>query len=108
MLVPDAVRLQPGERLRGIGLALRREPEHNRVVEDRRARGVGEVFPILERVARHPQIKRVGRSEEHKSELHSLMRISYAVFCLKKKNHTVTCTGECINSHKHLSTQLNC
>src|SRR3546814_2895271 len=27
----------------------------------------------------------VGRSEEHTSELQSLMRISYAVFCLKKK-----------------------
>src|SRR3546814_5562347 len=30
------------------------------------------------------------RSEEHTSELQSLMRISYAVFCLKKKNTTVT------------------
>src|SRR3546814_7123296 len=29
---------------------------------------------------------RAGRSEEHTSELQSLMRISYAVFCLKKKN----------------------
>src|SRR3546814_3328203 len=29
---------------------------------------------------------RRGRSEEHTSELQSLMRISYAVFCLKKKN----------------------
>src|SRR3546814_3375951 len=29
-----------------------------------------------------------GRSEEHTSELQSLMRISYAVFCLKKKIHT--------------------
>src|SRR3546814_2576558 len=28
------------------------------------------------------------RSEEHTSELQSLMRISYAVFCLKKKNST--------------------
>src|SRR3546814_1730934 len=28
----------------------------------------------------------VARSEEHTSELQSLMRISYAVFCLKKKN----------------------
>src|SRR3546814_8142724 len=28
------------------------------------------------------------RSEEHTSELQSLMRISYAVFCLKKKKHT--------------------
>src|SRR3546814_5037034 len=32
----------------------------------------------------------VGRSEEHTSELQSLMRISYAVFCLKKKNTTTT------------------
>src|SRR3546814_8580926 len=34
--------------------------------------------------------RRVGleRSEEHTSELQSLMRISYAVFCLKKKQHT--------------------
>src|SRR3546814_10659743 len=30
--------------------------------------------------------ERHGRSEEHTSELQSLMRISYAVFCLKKKN----------------------
>src|SRR3546814_9725004 len=31
---------------------------------------------------------RSGRSEEHTSELQSLMRISYAVFCLKKKKKT--------------------
>src|SRR3546814_8932862 len=36
---------------------------------------------MLERFFRIP----VGRSEEHTSELQSLMRISYAVFCLKKK-----------------------
>src|SRR3546814_9851892 len=30
------------------------------------------------------------RSEEHTSELQSLMRISYAVFCLKKKTHNYT------------------
>src|SRR3546814_10286764 len=30
------------------------------------------------------------RSEEHTSELQSLMRISYAVFCLKKKNNTIS------------------
>src|SRR3546814_6789618 len=35
------------------------------------------------------------RSEEHTSELQSLMRISYAVFCLKKKKK---------NTHKHKST----
>src|SRR3546814_3836327 len=33
--------------------------------------------------------KRFQRSEEHTSELQSLMRISYAVFCLKKKNKTL-------------------
>src|SRR3546814_9429005 len=36
--------------------------------------------------ARH--CRHVGRSEEHTSELQSLMRISYAVFCLKKKTKT--------------------
>src|SRR3546814_9938480 len=33
-----------------------------------------------------------GRSEEHTSELQSLMRISYAVFCLKKKKTTTITT----------------
>src|SRR3546814_4856333 len=37
------------------------------------------------------------RSEEHTSELQSLMRISYAVFCLKKKQ-TITSTSHTINS----------
>src|SRR3546814_13143371 len=36
------------------------------------------------------------RSEEHTSELQSLMRISYAVFCLKKKKNTNT-----TNQHTH-------
>src|SRR3546814_3803023 len=35
---------------------------------------------------RHDPRSAHGRSEEHTSELQSLMRISYAVFCLKKKN----------------------
>src|SRR3546814_3488019 len=45
-----------------------------------------------QRTARHasplrgrPGAERAARSEEHTSELQSLMRISYAVFCLKKK-----------------------
>src|SRR3546814_3080250 len=37
---------------------------------------------------RHDPVDRGIRSEEHTSELQSLMRISYAVFCLKKKTHT--------------------
>src|SRR3546814_20174657 len=36
----------------------------------------------------HVACEPAGRSEEHTSELQSLMRISYAVFCLKKKKKT--------------------
>src|SRR3546814_1615012 len=36
------------------------------------------------------QRQRARRSEEHTSELQSLMRISYAVFCLKKKQKDIT------------------
>src|SRR3546814_2359497 len=41
--------------------------------------------PAPEKLAQRPE-----RSEEHTSELQSLMRISYAVFCLKKKKTTYT------------------
>src|SRR3546814_3294890 len=36
-----------------------------------------------------PYRSAISRSEEHTSELQSLMRISYAVFCLKKKNSDI-------------------
>src|SRR3546814_5838259 len=42
-------------------------------------------------------VERAARSEEHTSELQSLMRISYAVFCLKKKKK---------HTHKHKGTQI--
>src|SRR3546814_3661118 len=45
-----------------------------------------------------------GRSEEHTSELQSLMRISYAVFCLKKKTNVLTQYS--INSY-HTSIHVN-
>src|SRR3546814_3172036 len=45
--------------------------------------GVERVFPLYS-----PRVASIERSEEHTSELQSLMRISYAVFCLKKKNQT--------------------
>src|SRR3546814_10697173 len=41
-------------------------------------------------VRRHCRAPRSGRSEEHTSELQSLMRNSYAVFCLKKKKYKGT------------------
>src|SRR3546814_7979075 len=42
----------------------------------------------------------VERSEEHTSELQSLMRISYAVFCLKKKKHITLTNKDIINTIK--------
>src|SRR3546814_3741020 len=40
------------------------------------------------------------RSEEHTSELQSLMRISYAVFCLKKKTHKSRTKIDITSNHK--------
>src|SRR3546814_4388935 len=40
-------------------------------------------------VAQGGNVEGSKRSEEHTSELQSLMRISYAVFCLKKKNNNI-------------------
>src|SRR3546814_9115279 len=47
------------------------------------------------------------RSEEHTSELQSLMRISYAVFCLKKKNthHDIT-THHTYHDHHHIQNAI--
>src|SRR3546814_4936309 len=42
-------------------------------------------MPVLAVAAELGPVARLARSEEHTSELQSLMRISYAVFCLKKK-----------------------
>src|SRR3546814_3035359 len=52
-------------------------------------RNPGEGLLATEMLIDHPRRRR-RRSEEHTSELQSLMRISYAVFCLKKKKHTRT------------------
>src|SRR3546814_7791707 len=61
-----------------------------------------QIFRVFPGVGEQPQGKRSKqqqhkcrfRSEEHTSELQSLMRISYAVFCLKKTNeNTAYCTS---------------
>src|SRR3546814_6915058 len=54
--------------------------------------------------ALQPRSPEICRSEEHTSELQSLMRISYAVFCLKKKKqHTKTYTTQ-LQYHKRQYT----
>src|SRR3546814_7930568 len=64
-------------------LAAQAEPASTQAAPDQ-ARIAGDPQAI------RPVLQRVPRSEEHTSELQSLMRISYAVFCLTKKTQTVT------------------
>src|SRR3546814_501785 len=45
--------------------------------------------PVMAKAFEDTALYRFNRSEEHTSELQSLMRISYAVFCLQKKNNTI-------------------
>src|SRR3546814_5446176 len=79
----DAAPQQRAHRQRGIGGVLR-SPE----CEERERK---EYFDLAHRIAHdHRAAGQPGRSEEHTSELQSLMRISYAVFCLKKKKKTRT------------------
>src|SRR3546814_7035317 len=58
---------------------------------------------VPELAARRPGPGAAGRSEEHTSELQSLMRISYAVFCLKKKNTPKITTSTTSISHLHIN-----
>src|SRR3546814_7975716 len=59
---------------------------------------VGRMVQLPGSSARYAMIRLGSRSEEHTSELQSLMRISYAVFCLKKKKHTSTIPTSVCNS----------
>src|SRR3546814_5688050 len=73
-----------------VAFGLRRRKQPERVIRDK-------VYEVLRLVQLEPLAKRYARqlsggqqrSEEHTSELQSLMRISYAVFCLKKKTSTI-------------------
>src|SRR3546814_2647929 len=66
--------------------------DHRLAEQPRRLALDVEIFLLLE--AEQLGVEARPRSEEHTSELQSLMRISYAVFCLKKKKqatlHTIT------------------
>src|SRR3546814_4941749 len=59
--------------------------------QDRRGRRLGDESEGAIRIrGDHARNRKARRSEEHTSELQSLMRISYAVFCLKKKTSQQT------------------
>src|SRR3546814_3463003 len=55
-----------------------------------RHEGVRSIVLLSDNPGHHLRDKTFPRSEEHTSELQSLMRISYAVFCLKKKRDIST------------------
>src|SRR3546814_3722775 len=48
---------------------------------------IAKILGVADRLQHAGMVAAQIRSEEHTSELQSLMRISYAVFCLKKKKH---------------------
>src|SRR3546814_1509861 len=63
-----------------------------------RRRGIFDIGPgMMMLVSGHDQVP--ARSEEHTSELQSLMRISYAVFCLKKKKKHKSATQTATPPH---------
>src|SRR3546814_1331762 len=86
---------QPGETLLSRIFEFERDSARNVPISQHRPRAimrrrVGEAgaamaWPGLFEGERQSTTLTAGRSEEHTSELQSLMRISYAVFCLKKK-----------------------
>src|SRR3546814_1515346 len=82
-------------RERGHAVARRivlRQQQHRKTLADQRHRAVA-------------NLGRAERSEEHTSELQSLMRISYAVFCLKKKKNTKKITTQNAKTSIILLTQ---
>src|SRR3546814_2352773 len=75
------------------GLAENVLTEAERAIQAQEANGDATVLVV-------PPVLRPSRSEEHTSELQSLMRISYAVFCLKKKTTHIYILTSHINNNK--------
>src|SRR3546814_2134259 len=81
-----SIRPSPTATLRAMPSSLRRPPARsNWRLKHNRRRGAADARLQHAAAGGPAGGRRGGRSEEHTSELQSLMRISYAVFCLKKK-----------------------
>src|SRR3546814_10216897 len=78
------------------------DPEDRRILVEglRAARRIIEAPALAEQISSE-WMPGPERSEEHTSELQSLMRISYAVFCLKKKKKHTTRTNNKYISYHH-------
>src|SRR3546814_4981261 len=70
---------------------------------ERRNAGAGVIAAQPQAARPHRQVR---RSEEHTSELQSLMRISYAVFCLKKKKNKLYHTTKTTSKVKESDTYI--
>src|SRR3546814_5263789 len=87
----DVARLRPHERQHGVGRG---------DVEELRVHALRDIAPDpVEVVGGEAGAGDDVRSEEHTSELQSLMRISYAVFCLKKKKTKNTTHQHCTSNN---------
>src|SRR3546814_10616175 len=87
LLIPRDRRREPG------GARFDRKPERENLVGFPRRHPPHEIAAVGlagEQAFLFEPCQRLARSEEHTSELQSLMRISYAVFCLKKKHIKTT------------------
>src|SRR3546814_5899036 len=98
-----ADRFQPLHRFDDVAITQvkRRQPEAQNVGRAE----IGDDVKFLERLHDLIALRMRIRSEEHTSELQSLMRISYAVFCLKKKTKSKTSRKEKNDENKHENKQ---
>src|SRR3546814_2472451 len=70
-------------------------------------RPAGARITLFSRFARYTNPQSQARSEEHTSELQSLMRISYAVFCVKKKkSHIYKKHNRACEQHENNTTKI--
>src|SRR3546814_2090134 len=85
--------LKPSEETIGVALLIAQAIERAGLPRGTVNMVFGDPASIADQLCASPQVSMItftgGRSEEHTSELQSLMRISYAVFCLKTKTNKI-------------------
>src|SRR3546814_7524131 len=84
-LKPDAIVMHPGPINRGVEIGGDVAYGPQSLILQQVSHGIAVRMAVMSMILDESDTKRSDRSEEHTSELQSLMRISYAVFCLKKK-----------------------
>src|SRR3546814_3273886 len=82
------------------------EPQHSGRRQTLWRRQAERLSPLGDRERRdHHRDRHRARPEEHTSELQSLMRLSYAVFCLKKKKTRITNTSSIVTKIQQTYSQ---